>query len=288
MNTITKTLSSITGAALVTAVVFVSPARAEGPGADSSSSSESSQRYQYYAPDSYGFPQSMIEKVPDAFANQARARMLLMRANADMTYLFRKMRFEETRSPEYRAVANDERDSYKVYQSARDAALAKLAQDEKYKAVVELRDELGARLDEMRQVKEITPEDLLPIAEERMNYSRTVSAMEAQALAADANVVAARDRFIAAGAKLADAKVNFDDSLRYHPAVETVRTNIADAKINVVTTAAYTKGLLKASEVAVDYAYYVQRQNRSPVYSTYDYGYGYGNNKAYNYYGYGR
>lgn len=297
MKSITRTVASMTVATmavLATAMPTFAetrPANQEPTGGSYVSSYDSRIPF---APDTYGFPQTLIGRVPDALAQQAHARMMLMRAHSSLSGTFAKMRFTFDRSADYRAVANEEKAAFTAYQSARDAAMDKLAKDDNYRAVIELRDEMGDRIVALQKVKDITAADLVPLAEEKMNYSRTASAMEAKALAEDRDVTAARDRFVAAGAKLAQAKVTFDDSLRYHPDVEAARNNLADARVAVVTTAAYSTGLLKASHTALDYAYYLQRDRAIGGATGYGYdsGYGYGRYNGnyglpYRYYGYG-
>jgi hypothetical protein len=172
-----------------------------------------------------------------------------------------------------------------AYQDARAAALARLEQDEDYKAVIALRDELGERLESLRQVKDIKPSDLVPLAEEKLNYARTASAMEAKALAEDSNVTAARDRFVAAGKKLATTKLAFEDSLRYHPDVEAARVRLDDARTNNVVAATYLRALMNSTETALDFAYYA---NRDVAYRGYN-GYRYADDYRYenSYYGWG-
>jgi hypothetical protein len=239
--------------------------------------------------DTLDFPEKLINQIPDAYARQAHARMMLMRANNSLTGTFAKMRFMYSRSSDFKTVANDEKAAFAAYQSARDAALAKLADDASYQAVTQLRDELGERLEGMRAIKGVTPDMIAPLAQEKLNYARTASAMEAKALADDPKVAEARDRFVAAGTKLAQAKVEFDDSLRYHPDVEQARLALADARTGAVTSSAYVTGLLKASDVALDYAYFLHRYDRATVaYPAYYDGYGYGSSSYYGgpYYGY--
>jgi hypothetical protein len=230
----------------------------------------------YYQQDTYDFPEKLIYQIPDAFARQARARMDVMRAQGTLTGTFAKMRFMYSKSPDFKTLAGDEKTAFQNYQAARDAALARLANDPAYQAVTQLRDELGERLESMRAMKGVTPDMLAPLAQEKLNYSRTASAMEAKALADDPKVADARDTFVAAGTKLAQAKVEFDDTLRYHPDVEQARVALFDAKTNVVTQSAYVTGLLRTSEVALDYAYFLHRYDRGTVgyYPYNDYGYG--------------
>jgi hypothetical protein len=241
----------------------------------------------YYGPDTRDFPQTLAGKVPDAIAQKAHARMTLQRSRHDLAGLFGKMRFGFDRSESFQQAAKSEKEAFAAYEAARQKALAKLADDENYRAVTGLRDELGERIGAMQGVAGITPETLVPLAEEKLNYARAASAMEQQALANDPDVVQARDRFIEAGTKLAQTKNQFEDSMRYHPDVETARAKVGDAQVAAVTTAAYSRALVRVTEEAIDYAYFINRKPQRYGYAGYDYGntgyYG----QPYGYYGYG-
>ncbi len=245
----------------------------------------------YYGPDTRDFPQTLVERIPGAAAEAARARMDLLRSHSDLTGTFRKMRFQFDRSTEFRTVADEEKVAYQAYQDARNTALSRLSQNADYRAVLELRDELGDRLESLRKVKGVKPDDLVPLAEERMNYSRTASAMESQALDEDTNVASTRDAFVAAGRKLATAKLNFEDSLRYHPDVEVARDRLADARTTNVVAATYNKRLIRAAATSIDYAYFINRDSarayRGYTYTNDDYGYDHGYGRDFQYYGWG-
>ena len=241
----------------------------------------------YYGPDTRDFPQTLASQIPGASAQRARARMALLRTQSELSGTFRKMRFMFDRSPEHREVAAEEKTAYEAYESARLAALAKLADNEDYKAVVALRDELGEQIFQLQNMKDVPPSAIVPLAEEKLHYARTASAMESQALAEDPAVKQAREQFVAAGSKLAETKLAFDDSLRYHPDVESARVQVEDARIEKVTTAAYSRALNRVTAAALDYAYFINRSNRPTVgypVAYPDYGYGYGST---DYYGYG-
>jgi hypothetical protein len=245
----------------------------------------------YSSPEIIDFPQSLAAQIPDAVARKTYARMMLWRATSDLSNTFTKMRFQFEHSPDQKQLIGQEQSAFIAYQSARNAALAKLATDEDYKAVVELRDELGRRITDLRKIKGITPDSIAPVAEEKLNYARTASAMEAKALAEDASVTATRDRFVAAGSQLAQARRDFDEQLHYHPAVEAARTNLADAKVAAATTASYSDTLINVGNAALRYAYFLHRHDQPAViYSAYNNGYGYDRlttNMPYRYYGYG-
>ncbi|HEV7299146.1 MAG TPA: hypothetical protein VGN72_07255 [Tepidisphaeraceae bacterium] len=241
----------------------------------------------YNLPDTPGFPQTLAGQIPEASSQRARSRMVLLRTKSDMAGTFRKMRFMFDRSPEFRAIAAEERTAYEEYESARLAALAKLVDNEDYKAVVKLRDELGEQIIQLQSVKDIPASSIVPLAEEKLNYARTASAMEAQALAEDPAVRQARDQFVAAGSKLADTKLAFDDSMRYHPDIEAARVKVEDARIEKVADAAYSRALNRVTAAALDYAYFINRSNRPTVGYPASYP-GYGDDYGYNdYYGYG-
>jgi hypothetical protein len=194
------------------------------------------------------------------------------------------MRFAFDRSEDHQQVAKAEKEAFAAYDAARQNALATLADNEDYKAVVTLRDELSDRIVALQKVKGISPESIAPLAEEKLNYSRAASAMESKALANDPAVAQSRDRFVDAGAKLALAKSRFEDSLRYHPEVEMARVKVEDARVSAVTTAAYSRALVRVTERAIDYAYFINRRSGLGGYVGYDDGY---YNKPYGYYGYG-
>jgi hypothetical protein len=244
-------------------------------------------------PDITDFPQRLAGEIPDAAARKTYTRMMLWRATADLSNTFTRMRFEFEHSSDQKELIAQEQDAFSAYQSARNAVLARLATDTDYQAVVELRDELDRRITDLQKIEGITPDSIAPLAEEKMNYARTASAMEAKALAQDPQVDAAREQFVAAGTRLAQARRDFDEQLHYHPAVEAARTNVADAKVAAATSAAYSNTLVRVSNVAMNYAYFLHRHSQPAViYSAYDGGYDYGYNQTrtmipYRYYGYG-
>ena len=97
--------------------------------------------------------------------------------------------------------------------------------------------------------------------------------MESSVLSSDGNLAEARKRMMAANQKTVQMRADNDDSLRDNPRILAARENLEDARIALITSQAYLNGSYIAGAAALDYAYYLHR-NDVGRYDPYSNGYG--------------
>jgi hypothetical protein len=89
------------------------------------------------------------------------------------------------------------------------------------------------------------------------------------ALGADDNLKAARAKMVDASKHLSDLRAQFDYSLHDNPEVLVARRNLEDARISVIEASALAASASIASDYAVNYSYYLHRNDNGGVYGPY-------------------
>jgi hypothetical protein len=236
------------------------------------------QFYYEYPP---GYPAVEVRAVPPALARRAVATAEFWRAQGTLHLLVLEMKKAFERSRDYVQAVAEEREAFAQLEEARRDALRSVMEDPNYRAHSELRQNIADQIEQRREDRHVTYDEILAMAQVKMGYSAQVTALEAAALSADPDVQQARERLRRAHARLSELRAQFDLEVRADRDVLVARRNVADARIVKLGAEVYADAVLDAREIALRYAYY-GTPNEIYKYKYLNYGYyGYG----YPYYG---
>jgi hypothetical protein len=217
------------------------------------------------------YPASELGSWVMANTMAARARMLFSRAQSELSATIRHVQARYEKSRDYQEALSAERQAYGEYIETRKQALRSLADDEKYKAIIRLRDELGEKLAHRRLEKDASKDEILAMATLKMNYASDARALEVAALNADPTLKSVHDRMVAASQRVSQLRAQMDDALRDAPEVLAARNNLENARIAMVEASAYAYASAVAGSTALNYSYFLHRND-----ATYGPGYTYG------------
>jgi hypothetical protein len=254
---------------------FRQPSPTSAPGSAAAPQRNDSPDHRVFAPynDNGDYPSRDLRDWVFANAHRATARALFSRAENDLAAAYRRSQHNFERSKAFVAATAEEKDAYDAYNLARQKAMRDLNEDPKYRELMSLRNELADKIALKRANKETPKEEIIALATLKMEYASDARSMEATVLSADANLADARKRMIAASQKTVQMRADFDDSLRDNPQILAARENLEDARISLITSQAYANGASIAGAAALDYAYYLHR-NDVGRYDPYANGYG--------------
>jgi hypothetical protein len=260
------------------------------------------------------FPSGEVHDAVVAYTEAAGARAMFRRAESSLAATVRLAYKAVESSPELRDAQAVEQKAYEAYLAARDEALKDVVASEKYKAMQDLRDNLGEQIadrkdavarDFERRADERRPgerpsavrlvamesaaahaqqESVMAVATLKMRVASDARAMEREALANSEKVRQARQDWAAASAKVAALRADNERKARDNPDIKKAAQAVEDARIARVTAESYFRGADLAAGEALDFSYWVHRYdyyryNRyydlSPYASYYGYGYPY-------------
>jgi hypothetical protein len=181
------------------------------------------------------------------------------------------------RSTELKSALAEEKAAWEDLTNARDAVLSRLSKDEQYQAAVQLRDRMAQQIEQARAQKDTQSQHLLAMASVKLSYSASATALEAGAIAADPYVAQARQRLVAAGAKVAELREVVDDAVRRDPQVLAARKAVQETQTAAAATDAMYLDATRVADAALDFAYFLQAHPapyivNSPYYGGYGYG----------------
>lgn len=220
------------------------------------------------------FPQIEVHDWLSASANAAAARAFFRRAENDVAAAIRRAEHNFERSKDLQKALAAERDAYADYLLARQKALQTVLENPRYQQIMGLRDDMARKLAQGRASHDLSHDEILAMATLKLNYASDARAMEIAALNADPSLKDARDRMVAASARVSEMRSNFDDSLRDDTQIADARRHLEDARINLITAQAYLSATSVAGGSAMDYAYYLHGSTQPRVYDPYGYGAG--------------
>jgi hypothetical protein len=228
--------------------------------------------------DGYGrsfYPATELRALPPTAAQAAAAKAELSKAESALSIAVVDVLRAYKRSPELREAIHEERQAWAEYKAARENALADLKTDPVYQAAVTLRDMLGNDIARARENDETTLRQLMVLAQAKLSYAGSVSAMDAAAAGADPAFQSARKRLIEAGQRLTDLRNRFDDAVRSDSAVLAARKAVSEARVAVVATSAMYAEARTVASIALDYAYHLSNQTYPYIVNSpyADYGY---------------
>lgn len=197
-----------------------------------------------------------------ASARTARSRAMLHLAEKQLNDSIRDAQWTFENSKEYKDAVAAEKQAYDAYTAERQRALKSVLNDPKYKAAMDLRDEMATRLAKVRAMAKPNPvprEDLLAMASQKLQYASDAHNMERDALEKDSAVQDARQKMVQASARVSDLRNSFDMSIRTNAQVVQARHSLDQARVELITAEAYYNAATIAGAVATDYSYYRHR-----------------------------
>jgi len=223
------------------------------------------------------YPGTELRALPVARAQAVAAREQFLHAQTNLSNAVADVQRTFTRSTELKAALAEEKAAWDDLTNARDAVLSRLSKDERYQAAVQLRDRMTHQIEQARAQKGTPPEQLLAMASVKLSYSASVTGMEAGAIAADPYVAQARQRLVAAGARLAELREVMDDAVRRDPQALAARKAVQEAQTAAAATDAMYLDATRVADAALDFAYFLQTHPapyivNSPYYGGYGYG----------------
>lgn len=254
---------------------FRRPAPTSAPDSAAAPQRNDGEDHRVFAPynQSNDYPSHDLHDWVFANAHRATARAIFSRAENDLAAAYRRSQHSFEHSKAFIAATADEKEAYDAYNIARQKAMRDLTEDPKYRELMALRAELAEKIAIKRSNKDAPKEEILALATLKMEYASDARSMETTVLIADANLADARKRMIAASQKTVQMRADFDESLRDNPQILAARENLEDARIGLITSQAYANGAFAAGSAALDYAYYLHR-NDVGRYDPYANGYG--------------
>jgi hypothetical protein len=223
-------------------------------------------------PTYYGYGNWPSVEVHDAVVSNARAataRALFRRAENVLNSSVRHAVRTFEGSAELRDAQKAEKEAWETYSLNRRRALQSVLENPKYRAIMSLRQELSdqivykrnSRTYDDRTDKQVM-DDILSMATLKMSYAADARAMEQLALETNTEAKDAQAKFRQASARVSDLRKDFDDALRNDRDLLAARRNLEDARIARLTANAYLKGAREAADLAIDFAYYLNRYTR--------------------------
>jgi hypothetical protein len=232
-------------------------------------------------PTYYGYGNWPSVEVHDAVVANARAataRALFRRAENALNSAVRHAVRTFEGSTELRDAQKAEKQAWDAYTAARRRALQTVLENPKYRAIMSLRQELSdqivykrnSRSYDERSDREVM-DDIFSMATLKMNYAADARAMENLAIETNAEAKDAQAKFRQASARVSDLRKDFDEALRNDRDLLAARRNLEDARIARLTANAYLTGAKEAADLAIDFAYYLNRYGQYTGVGYHDY-----------------
>jgi hypothetical protein len=234
-----------------------------------------------YQPSSYpevyhyntGWPGVEVRAFPAALTRRAIARAEYRRLQTGLDIMIRSMRGAFERTRDYASAIAEEREAFEQLERERNEALRSVRDDPTYQASVSLKQSLTDQIVSVRDDRKPYDGGVMAMAQVKMGYASTASAMEAAALAADPDVQQARERLRRASARVSELRAQHDLEVRSSPELEVARRNLADARIAKLAAEVNFQGVREVANAALDYAYYTRRYDQYQYLSYGHYGY---------------
>ncbi|HEY2589138.1 MAG TPA: hypothetical protein VGI81_25570 [Tepidisphaeraceae bacterium] len=197
-----------------------------------------------------------------ASARTARTRAMFHLAEKQLSDSIRDAQWTFEGSREYKDAVAAEKQAYDAFTAERQRALKSVVNDPKYRAAIDLRDEMESRLAKVRAMARPNPvprEDLLAMASAKLQYASTAHNMERDALEKDSAVQDARQKMVQASSRANDLRNAFDLSIRTNAQIVQARHNLDQSRVDLITAEAYYNAATIAGAVATDFSYYRHR-----------------------------
>jgi hypothetical protein len=230
-----------------------------------------------YYPEVYhyntGWPGVEVRAFPGALTRRAIARAEYRRLQTGLDVMIRSMRNAFERTRDYVGAIAEEREAFEQLERERNEALRSVRDDPSYQASVSLKQNLTDQIVAARDPRRPYDSEVMAMAQVKMGYASTASAMEAAALSADPDVQQARERLRRASARVSELRAQRDLEVRNSPELEVARRNLADARIAKLAAEVNFQGVKEVANIALDYARFTHRYDQYQYLSYGHYGY---------------
>ena len=202
-----------------------------------------------------------MQAVPPAKAAAAAARWEYHTTYQDMGRVIRFAKEDFEHSPELQEAVAAEAEAYAAYDSARRQALAPLADDLQYQTFLRLADDLQRDMENLRATPKPPENELLAMAAVKLNYTTRARDKEVLLLEESDDYKRARTRLVEASTRVSRLRGQFDRSLRRNEQVAQLRDQLQENRIAKVAAEAYARSTEEVADVAINFAYYVNRDS---------------------------
>jgi len=208
------------------------------------------------------FPGLEVKDWVSANVMATQTAAMFRRADSELGAAIRRTQAHFQHSKEYQEALTAQQQGYSDYLAAREKALASLQSDTQYTETIRLRDQVGARLSARRADRSASHEELLAMAELKMQYASDARAIEIKAIDRNADVKAAHDRMVTNGRKVIDMQVAFDDSLHDNAEIAQYRNNLENARIAMLAADTYRVASAFAADASFYYSIFLHRNDQ--------------------------
>jgi hypothetical protein len=208
------------------------------------------------------FPGLEVKDWVNAQILSIQTRALYRRADTELATSIRRTQAHFEHSKDYQDSITAQQQAYADYTAAREKALATLANDTQYTETLRLSDEMNSRLVARREDHNANHDELLALAQLKLQYASDARAIEIKAIESSADVRPAHDRMVSAGRKVVDMRAAFDDSLHDNAEIAQYRKHLEDARIAMITADAYGYAAAVAADAAYCYSIFLHRNDQ--------------------------
>lgn len=153
------------------------------------------------------------------------ARAVVTKAQAHLNEVVAKLKTDFDAAPEHKAIVATAQKAQASYEAVRDKDLSTLHQSAEYKSAAAAREELSVRL-----ASDTDDADRPQIAQQRLEASKKLTAMDIAALDADPGAANAHQKLVEAGGKYAAQLQQFQQSIRTTSDWQTTKADLDKAK----------------------------------------------------------
>lgn len=209
------------------------------------------------------YPAAEVRAVPAAKARRAIARVERYEAYNTLQRSVRDSESDMLNSEAMTAAIAEEKSAFMALEAARDRALRALNEDEKYQTHRSVQAELGKRIAERHfdTAQATANTELVSLASAKLDFAKENRRQETELLARSTEVTDARARLIAARDRVKELQDEWRDQVKHDPALVAARSRHIESKIAHLAAEAYLEGVVESRNIALRYAYYLQRHN---------------------------
>lgn len=213
------------------------------------------------------YPAPEVRGVPDARAGLTAAREHYWNVSQDLASLIERMRWEFETSPETRKAYLDQERAWDALQEAQVRVMRSVWDDPEYRAAAMYRQQLSNEIRELWNARKPDENRIYALALTKLNFATLASKREAAAMDKDAQVQQAKRNMVAAGEKVSELRLRFEQKIRQNSEVAAARQAVAQARVAYMTSSAYLDASIRARNVALDFNYNAIQYNPNRFYS---------------------
>ncbi|MBC7784356.1 MAG: hypothetical protein H7144_11000 [Burkholderiales bacterium] len=214
----------------------------------------------YWNPSNSGplgdLPAADIRAVPPARAAAVQSKWTYFQLRSDLNNATRSAVLALESSADYKQARADQTAAWEAMSAARQTALSGLQTNAAYQAAESLRTQLTQQIQDLHQNPGIDSERIIAAAKVKLAYMSDNRKLETDALARDTSYQDARQRYIAASKRVHELNEANTLAIANDENLQSLRKSIAGARIAHLSTDAYLDSIIRARNIAVNYAEY--------------------------------